>query len=76
MLHSSNKLLHSIFNAPHLRFIFSSFLVNSQDRVIRVFDRELVLKWGDSIDPEPIQKLQDLVNRFVNICVHNPVLGS
>jgi len=41
----------------------SSFLVNSQDRVIRVFDREMVLKCEDSIDPEPIQKLQDLVNR-------------
>ena len=45
---------------------FSSFLVNSQDRVIRVFDREMVLKCEDSIDPEPIQKLQDLVNRFAD----------
>ena len=44
---------------------FSSFLVNSQDRVIRVFDREMVLKCEDSIDPEPIQKLQDLVNRLL-----------
>lgn len=48
-------------------FAFSSFLVNSQDRVIRVFDREMVLKCDESVDPEPVQKLQDLVNRSVRL---------
>ena len=55
-----------------LIFFCSSFLVNSQDRVIRVFDREMVLKCGNSIDPEPIQKLQDLVNRSVESLFGNP----
>jgi len=41
----------------------SSFMINSQDRVIRVFDREAVLACGEGTEPEPYQKLQDLVNR-------------
>jgi len=41
----------------------SSFLVNSQDRVIRVFNRDKVLSCTEGQEPEPTQKLQDLVNR-------------
>ena len=44
---------------------FSSFLVNSQDRVIRVFDRNSVIACKEGQEPEPTQKLQDLVNRYV-----------
>lgn len=39
------------------------FLVNSADRVIRVYDVRKVLKSGKDEDPEPTQKLQDLVNK-------------
>ncbi|KAB7495579.1 Retinoblastoma-binding protein 5-like protein [Armadillidium nasatum] len=39
------------------------FLVNSADRVIRVYDSKTILKSGIDGDPEPIQKLQDLVNK-------------
>lgn len=42
----------------------NSFLVNSQDRVIRVFNRDDVIKFkGEGKEPEATQKLQDLVNR-------------
>lgn len=41
----------------------SSFLVNSQDRVIRVFNRDSVVSCSEGQEPEPAQKLQDLVNR-------------
>ena len=41
----------------------SFFLVNSADRVIRVYDVRKVLKSGKDEDPEPTQKLQDLVNK-------------
>ncbi|CAG9837710.1 unnamed protein product [Diabrotica balteata] len=37
------------------------FLVNAADRVIRVYDSKEVLTYGKEI--EPIQKLQDLVNK-------------
>ena len=41
-----------------------SFLVNSADRVIRVYNVKDVLDSDeDEGDPEPIQKLQDLVNK-------------
>merc|ERR1719319_302403 len=41
-----------------------SFLVNSADRVIRVYNVKDVLENDDEEgDPEPIQKLQDLVNK-------------
>lgn len=42
-----------------------SFLVNTADRIIRVYDLQDILKLGkDSCaEPEPKQKLQDLVNR-------------
>ncbi|XP_013187239.1 retinoblastoma-binding protein 5 homolog [Amyelois transitella] len=39
------------------------FLVNTSDRVIRVYDTKTVLKCGINGEPEPIQKLQDLVNK-------------
>lgn len=37
--------------------------MNSQDRVIRVFNTEIVLSCPEGVEPEPSQKLQDLVNR-------------
>lgn len=40
-----------------------SFLVNTADRVIRVYDSREVLAFNKDCDPEPIQKLQDLVNK-------------
>lgn len=40
-----------------------SFLVNTADRVIRVYDSKDVLACKKDGDPEPIQKLQDLVNK-------------
>ncbi|KAK2167380.1 hypothetical protein NP493_1276g00021 [Ridgeia piscesae] len=39
------------------------FLVNSADRVIRVYESGEVLACGKNGEPEPIQKLQDLVNK-------------
>lgn len=39
------------------------FLVNSADRVIRVYESGEVLACGNNGEPEPIQKLQDLVNK-------------
>lgn len=41
----------------------SHFLVNSADRVIRVFDLESIMEARKEDDMEPLQKLQDLVNR-------------
>ena len=41
----------------------SCFLVNSADRVIRVYESGEVLACGKNGEPEPIQKLQDLVNK-------------
>ena len=43
----------------------SCFLVNSADRVIRVYESGEVLACGKNGEPEPIQKLQDLVNKYV-----------
>ena len=43
----------------------SCFLVNSADRTIRVYESGEVLACGKDGEPEPIQKLQDLVNRFI-----------
>lgn len=44
---------------------FSCFLVNTADRVIRVYDSKEVLACSKDGEPEPIQKLQDLVNKYV-----------
>ena len=40
-----------------------SFLVNTADRVIRVYNTQEVMSTPDGEDPEPVQKLQDLVNK-------------
>jgi COMPASS component SWD1 len=40
-----------------------AFLVNTSDRVIRVYDSKEVITCGKEGEPEPIQKLQDLVNK-------------
>ncbi|XP_022186648.1 retinoblastoma-binding protein 5 homolog [Nilaparvata lugens] len=39
------------------------FLVNTADRVIRVYNSKEVLTCGTDGEPQPIQKLQDLVNK-------------
>lgn len=50
--------------------ICSAFLINSSDRIIRVFDGQIILACkGQNTEPEPIQKLQDLVNRQATIFV-------
>jgi len=41
----------------------NSFLVNSSDRIIRIYDTKEVLECGKDGEPEPVQKLQDLVNK-------------
>lgn len=38
-------------------------MVNTADRVIRVYDSNEVIACGKDGEPEPIQKLQDLVNK-------------
>lgn len=44
--------------------LVSNFLVNSADRVIRVFDIDAIMATLDEDDePEALQRLQDLVNR-------------
>jgi hypothetical protein len=48
---------------PSKSFLSSYFLVNTADRVIRVYDSKEVMTCGDDGEPEPIQKLQDLVNK-------------
>lgn len=40
-----------------------SFLINTLDRIIRVYDAKEVISCGKDGEPEPIQKLQDLVNK-------------
>ncbi|KAK3107224.1 hypothetical protein FSP39_009789 [Pinctada imbricata] len=39
------------------------FLVNSADRIIRVYESGEIMACGKDGEPEPIQKLQDLVNK-------------
>ncbi|XP_062842520.1 retinoblastoma-binding protein 5 [Trichomycterus rosablanca] len=41
----------------------SCFLINTADRIIRVYDGREILTCGKDGEPEPMQKLQDLVNR-------------
>lgn len=41
----------------------SCFLVNASDRIIRVYDVESALNCGINGELEPLQKLQDLVNK-------------
>ncbi|XP_055904699.1 retinoblastoma-binding protein 5 homolog [Eupeodes corollae] len=40
-----------------------AFLINTSDRVIRVYDSREIINQGRDGEPEPIQKLQDLVNK-------------
>ncbi|NXD43064.1 RBBP5 protein, partial [Copsychus sechellarum] len=40
----------------------SCFLINTADRIIRVYDGREILTCGRDGEPEPMQKLQDLVN--------------
>lgn len=49
----------------NLCFLRRAFLVNTSDRVIRVYDSKEVVTCGKDGEPEPIQKLQDLVNKYV-----------
>lgn len=42
-----------------------SFLLNCSDRLIRVYSAKSVLENGKDGNTEPIQKLQDLVNKYV-----------
>ena len=55
----------SVILKRFIYFLFSAFLINSSDRIIRVFDGQIILacKGQQNAEPEPIQKLQDLVNR-------------
>lgn len=41
------------------------FLINTADRVIRVYNGSEVIACGKDGEPEPVQKLQDLVNKWV-----------
>lgn len=53
------------FNAMHVlcNLSYSCFLINTADRIIRVYDGREILTCGRDGEPEPMQKLQDLVNR-------------
>lgn len=54
---------------------FSCFLINTADRVIRVYDSKEILACGKDGEPEPMQKLQDLVNKLVYcICLKSSLL--
>lgn len=46
-----------------MTYVYSSFLINTSDRIIRVYDAKEVIACGKDGEPEPIQKLQDLVNK-------------
>lgn len=43
--------------------------MNSADRIIRVYDAKEILACGKDGDPEPMQRLQDLVNKYVTFSV-------
>jgi COMPASS component SWD1 len=54
-------MIHSLLSSsPPLS---SCFLINTADRIIRVYDGREILTCGRDGEPEPMQKLQDLVNR-------------
>lgn len=60
------NLFGDLFDGEFVTVIlFSCFLVNSADRIIRVYEGGEVLACGKDGEPEPIQKLQDLVNKSV-----------
>jgi COMPASS component SWD1 len=56
----SNTAIKQIEFAPKRKDVF---LVNTADRVIRVYDSQEVLACGISGEPEAVQRLQDLVNK-------------
>lgn len=56
----SNTAIKQIEFAPKRKDVF---LVNTADRVIRVYEAQEVLACGIGGEPEPVQKLQDLVNK-------------
>lgn len=56
----SNTAVKQIEFAPKKKEVF---LVSTADRVIRVYDTSEILFCGVNGEPEPIQKLQDLVNK-------------
>ena len=56
----ANTSIKQIEFAPKKKDVF---LVNTADRVIRVYDSQEVLTCGVNGEPEPIQRLQDLVNK-------------
>lgn len=53
----------AIERALFMPFFCSHFLVNSADRIIRVYDAKEIIACGKDGDPEPMQRLQDLVNK-------------
>ena len=58
---SANTAVKQIEFAPRKKDVF---LVSTADRIIRVYETEHVLKCGKhNKEPEPIQKIQDLVNK-------------
>ncbi|XP_042604870.1 LOW QUALITY PROTEIN: retinoblastoma-binding protein 5, partial [Cyprinus carpio] len=64
---NTNKqdLVASVQRMPHC------FLINTADRIIRVYDGREILTCGRDGEPEPIQKLQDLVNTVASDCVRS-----
>ena len=61
--YSMNVHFHFSFYFILFCIFSSNFLVNSADRVIRVFNIDEILKADDDDDIEALQRLQDLVNR-------------
>ena len=59
--HISSQLFHAAFVSSMVDR--SNFLVNSADRVIRVFDIDVIMASYEDEEPEALQRLQDLVNR-------------
>lgn len=54
----------------------SCFLINTADRIIRVYDGREILTCGRDGEPEPMQKLQDLVNRYVSTGPQQRTVGN
>ena len=70
----SSCIEYCVFNVYILActylFLYSNFLVNSADRIVRVYDVDDIVDNADSgSEPEALQKLQDLVNKCVCVCV-------
>lgn len=50
--------------------------MNSADRVIRVFDIDVIMASYEDEEPEALQRLQDLVNRSFNFSSPPPSSSS